>query len=114
MTPGPLHVGEVLLRWEGMRIVYNLILVGLAAGGAGILHEESLRDPAFLWGMLELLILLNVLFCGLPLLEIGARLAGWATAWFAVTIFLIGLCCSAFLLLAKLFVYEFQHQLPTQ
>ncbi len=105
---------DVLLRWEGMRVVYNTLLLVLGIGAAEILHPDWPTDQQFLFSMLEFAILANLCFCGAPLSELFLRGMGLATPWLAVSLFLMGLLCSVFLLLASLFAWEFSTLLPNQ
>lgn len=111
---GPIDLVEVVLRWEGMRVVYNALLLVLGVGAADILHPEWLTDQRFLFSMLEFAVLANLCFCAAPLSELVVRGLGLATPWLAVSLFLMGLLCSAFLLLASLFAREFSMLLSNQ
>ena len=102
---GPSEAG-LLLRWEKLRLLYNLILAAVVlafwAGGRG----SGLGDPGFLPHLARCCLGANLCFCAGPVVNAYAHWLGLRHVAVTVVLFVIGTSLSVLVAAGSLLVFQ--------
>ena len=97
----------VFIRWEKLRIPYNIVLLGIVLA---LILQNSAPSRMSLWHILHYLIgavLANICFFAAPAIETYAAWLGWRSLWLTVFLFVGGLLISAPLVMMYVFAIPF-------
>lgn len=104
-TRGPSETG-LLLRWEKLRVVYNVVLAAVVlafwAGGRG----SGLGDPAFLRHLARCCLGANLCFCAGPVVNAYAHWLGLRHVAVTVALFVLGTTLSVLVAAGSILVFQ--------
>ncbi len=97
------------LRWEQLRLLYNLVLIVLVVAYLSLVNPSRLSDTNFVFWLCKTGLVLNIAFFSGALVESLFNSLGLKSIWLTSTLFMSGLFLSSFSMLILLFSFEFRN-----
>jgi len=97
-----ISVGEIFLKWEKLRLIYNGILAILSFS---VFHYEILNPQYrayFKYPLIKVFILANACYFAGPVAEYLSMRRGFKNRWITIVLFLSGTCFAGFISFAVL------------